>query len=94
MVDSILTENPSLEVIEFLKNIKLKSRASFLNILEYIPPKFGDYRMPVLMDLLVCLSPIGGQFHAYYIINPNTNQFRAIVDKDTANFKNDAYDME
>ena len=69
--------------IEFLKKLKLKSRACFMNILEFIPTTFDDYSMPVLKDLLVCLSPNGGQFYDRFIYDgePKGIQFVFVVDK-------------
>ena len=60
MVESFQNNTASQEVVDFLKNLKLKSRASFLHILEFIPPKFADYRLSELKDMLNLLSPIGG----------------------------------
>ena len=64
-----MVESTHTEAIEFLKNRKLKSRACFMNILEFITPKIDDYSMPVLDDMLNCLSPIGGQFYHHFIYN-------------------------
>ena len=54
-------------VIEFLKKLKLTSRACFMEILEFITPEMYDQSMPVLNTTLNCLSPIGGQFFTHFI---------------------------
>ena len=48
--------------VQFLWSLKLKSRDCFLLIGEFIQPQPNDYNMPVLKNVLNCLSPNGGEF--------------------------------
>ena len=57
----------SAEVIEFLWSLKLKSRASFLLILEFIEPVPNDYSMPIFANFVGYLSPTGDEFFRHYI---------------------------
>ena len=57
----------SIEAIEFLWSLILKSRASFLLILEFIEPTYKNYTMPVLANFVGSLSPFGDEFFKHYI---------------------------
>ena len=80
-----MVESTHKQAIGFLKKSKLTSRACFMKKLEFITPTFDDYSMPVLNKLLICLSPIGGQFFNYFIYDgkPKGIQFICVVDKFT-----------
>ena len=66
--------------IEWLWHCKLKSRDSFLMILEFITPIFKDYKLSILYNMLSCLSKTGGnEFFILYVIN--NNQFVLTVDR-------------
>ena len=55
-----------------------------MQILEFIKPTINDYSMPVLKELLICLSPIGDLFFDLYIYGKYEGiQFISVVDRFT-----------
>ena len=60
-------KKPPKYIVEFCWDCKLKSRDSFLLILEFITPKAMDLRMPVLKNLLQGLRKAGKLFFNYYV---------------------------